>query len=97
MADIFEKSFARRKKEVEEWNESLKNGTFKPGRMRRAWWKVWNKTTGFGSADGTRKIGIAMALSDTYFWEFWSAGLFKIVADLAQVCSPLLLRQVRNV
>lgn len=35
-----------------------------------------------------------MALSDTFRWEFWSAGLFKIVGDLAQVCSPLITKQI---
>lgn len=34
------------------------------------------------------------ALSDTFFWEFWSAGLFKIVADLAQTTSPLVSREI---
>lgn len=37
---------------------------------------------------------VALALSDTFAWSFWSAGIFKVVADLASVCSPLLTRQV---
>ena len=35
-----------------------------------------------------------MALSDTFFRQFWGAGIYKVIGDLAQVCSPLLTRQV---
>jgi hypothetical protein len=34
------------------------------------------------------------ALSDTFFWEFWSAGIYKIVGDLAQTTSPLVTRKI---
>ena len=34
------------------------------------------------------------ALSDTFFWPFWSAGLYKVVSDAAQTTSPLVSREI---
>lgn len=36
----------------------------------------------------------AQALSDTFFWPFWSAGVYKIVSDAAQTTSPLVSREI---
>jgi hypothetical protein len=37
---------------------------------------------------------MAMALSDTFYWAFWSAGIYKIIGDVAQTTSPLVMRQI---
>lgn len=37
---------------------------------------------------------VIQALSDTFFWDFWSAGIYKIVGDLAQTTSPLVTRKI---
>jgi ATP-binding cassette, subfamily C (CFTR/MRP), member 1 len=34
-----------------------------------------------------------LALSDAFFWQFWSAGVFKVVGDASQICSTLVLKQ----
>ncbi|KAK4700227.1 hypothetical protein P7C70_g6022, partial [Phenoliferia sp. Uapishka_3] len=94
LADLFEHHFERRRLEIDAWNKSLETGTWKPSLMRRTWWKVWHATTGFGSPNGQRTIGIAMALSDTFRWQFWSAGFFKVIGDLAQTTSPLVTKQI---
>ncbi|KAI5474500.1 ABC transporter [Pseudohyphozyma bogoriensis] len=94
LADEFERHFYRRKDEIEAWNAGLADGSIRPSRMRKVWWRVLHGTLGIGEADGTRKVSIAWALSDTFKWRFWSAGLFKVVGDLASVCSPLLTRQI---
>lgn len=54
MASRFEEHFERRRKAVEEWNRRLDDGTMNPSWARKAWWKTWHWTTGFGSADGRR-------------------------------------------
>jgi hypothetical protein len=96
LADLFEENFYRRKRDVEAWNAALDNGTFRPSPLRKAWWWTFHALTGFGSVDGKKEVGMVWALSDTFRWEFWSAGLFKIVGDVAQTTAPLLTRKVRR-
>ncbi|KAM0753526.1 ABC transporter [Meredithblackwellia eburnea MCA 4105] len=93
LGEQFLENFERRRKEVEEWNKKLDDGSWKPGILRRGWWWVWS-LTGLGNKDGRRKVGMAMALSDTFFWDFWIAAVYKTTGDLAQVVSPLLTRQI---
>lgn len=63
MADRLMNNFEKRRKSVEDWNKALDDGSYKPSAMRKAWWRV-GKAFG-GSGDGRRKVGLAMALSDT--------------------------------
>ncbi|GAA5962545.1 hypothetical protein JCM21900_003672 [Sporobolomyces salmonicolor] len=93
LADVFEQHFDRRRRAIEEWNRALDDGSFVPSRWQRRKWRC-SSMMGFGRADGKREIGVAMALSDTFFWPFWLAGLYKIVGDLAQTTSPLVTRQI---
>jgi hypothetical protein len=73
LADRFEEHFATRRRRIEEWNKSLGDGTFKPSKFQKLRWKIGSKL-GIGREDGKRDVGIAMALSDTFFREFWLAG-----------------------
>ncbi|KAM0786475.1 hypothetical protein ACM66B_001934 [Microbotryomycetes sp. NB124-2] len=93
LADTFEQHFERRKRQTEDWNAALDGGTYKPTSFKRWQWRM-RQQLGLGSADGKRQIGITWALSDTFAWTFWSAGLFKIVGDVAQVTSPLVVREL---
>ncbi|GAA5952191.1 hypothetical protein JCM8115_003528 [Rhodotorula mucilaginosa] len=90
MADRLMNNFEKRRKSVEDWNRALDDGSYKPSTMRKAWWRV-GKAFG-GSGDGRRKVGLAMALSDTFFWKFWAAGILKIISDGLTVTSPLVTR-----
>jgi hypothetical protein len=58
LSDLLLKNFEKRRAKVESWNKALEDGSFKPGVIRRTWWKI-RKT------DGKRKVGLALALSDT--------------------------------
>ncbi|SGY78695.1 BQ5605_C008g04915 [Microbotryum silenes-dioicae] len=93
LADQLMENFERRRKDVEAWNQSLDNGSFKPSVLRRGWWKM-RASIGLGAADGRRKPGLALALSDTFKYQFWSAGVIKVVADTAQVTSPLVVKAI---
>lgn len=93
LADKFEANFARRRKDVEEWNRGLNEGTYVPSSLQRMRWRAL-AALGIGRADGRREVGMAMALSDTFFWAFWSAGIYKIIGDVAQTTSPLVMRQI---
>ncbi|SCV70703.1 BQ2448_3465 [Microbotryum intermedium] len=91
LADQLMENFERRRKEVEAWNQSLDDGSFKPSILRHGWWKM-RASIGLGAADGRRKPGLALALSDTFKYQFWSAGVIKVVSDTAQVTSPLVVK-----
>jgi len=93
LADRFEANFERRRKEVEQWNNSIDEGTVKMSMMQRVRWRLV-RMIGIGRADMKREVGIAMALSDTFAWDFWMAGVYKLVGDLAQTTSPLVTRQI---
>lgn len=95
LADLFEANFARRRQIIDDWNASLDNGLYKPSSFQRLRWRI-NSSLGIGQADGRRSHGLALALSDTFAWEFWSAGLFKIVGDAAQVTSPLVTKEASS-
>ncbi|GAA6063571.1 hypothetical protein JCM10212_003150 [Sporobolomyces blumeae] len=85
LSDQLMANFEKRRAKVEAWNKALEDGSFKPGPIRRLWWKL-RKT------DGKRKVGLAKALSDTFFYRFWLAGLLKIISDGLNVTSPLVTR-----
>ncbi|GAA6008882.1 hypothetical protein JCM11491_003817 [Sporobolomyces phaffii] len=85
LSDLLLSNFEKRRATVEQWNRAIDDGTYRPGPVRKLWWKV-RKT------DGKRKVGLALALSDTFFYRFWLAGLLKIISDGLNVTSPLVTR-----
>lgn len=92
LADKLMARFNARRERVERWNASLDSGEYVPSTSTKAWWRVRKSVFGVGRADGRREVGLFGALSDTFFWQFWSAGFLKLLADLAQVFSPLVTR-----
>ncbi|GAA5925731.1 hypothetical protein JCM1841_001743 [Sporobolomyces salmonicolor] len=89
LADVLMSNFEKRRAKVEAWNQSLEDGTYKPSAIRRTWWRLRRR-------DGRRKVGLAMALSDTFFWRFWLAGILKVISDSLNVTSPLVTRALIN-
>ncbi|KAL8290351.1 hypothetical protein RQP46_002609 [Phenoliferia psychrophenolica] len=87
LADQLMANFDRRRTKVEQWNKALEDGSYKPGPFRKVWWKIRR-------TDGKQKVGLAGALSDTFFYPFWSAGVIKIFGDVAQVTSPLVTKAI---
>lgn len=96
LSDTLMANFDRRRAAVEKWNKELEDGTYKPSAVRKLWWKVEKRVLGFGDGTGKRKVGIAMALSDTFFYTFWSGGVIKVIGDTSQVTSPLVLKALIN-
>ncbi|KPV77486.1 uncharacterized protein RHOBADRAFT_24011 [Rhodotorula graminis WP1] len=90
LADKLMANFERRRRSVEAWNKALEDGSYQPSAMRKAWWS-FGKRFG-GSGDGKRKVGMALAISDTFFWTFWSAGALKVISDGLLITSPLVTR-----
>lgn len=85
-------NFERRREIVESFNAKLKDGSYVPTTGRQVWWKVKSKVFGIGKGDGVRSIGLAGAISDTFFYQFWSGGAIKVIGDLAQILSPLVTK-----
>lgn len=75
LADQLMLNFNKRRVAVEAWNKALDDGTYQPTVMRKTWWKVRTGVFGIGHADGRNTVGLAGALSDTFFYQFWSAGV----------------------
>lgn len=46
----------------------------------------------FRTNRGRKKPHLVLALSDTFGWYFWSAGIIKLFGDTATACSTLLIR-----
>ena len=95
IADQITESFSRRMKAANEYNEKLENGEIKPG-LKVLWWTILGnreaKEKKWRDETGRKKPSIVLAMNDSIKWWFWSAGLFKIVGDTAQVTSPLVVK-----
>ena len=95
IAEKIIRSFEERQREAAEYNSELANGEISPG-LKGIWWSIrgrrqerereWRERT------GKRKASLAMAANDSVFWFFWSAGIFRLISDVAQITSPLLVK-----
>jgi hypothetical protein len=95
IADKITESFAHRMKIANEYNEKLANGEIKPG-LKVLWWTILGsreaKEKKWREETGRKKPSIVLAMNDSIKWWFWSASLFKIVGDTAQVTTPLVIK-----
>lgn len=95
IADKIIKSFKERQTKAEEYNIKLANGEISPG-LKGIWWSIrgqrqerekeWRENT------GKRKAKLALAANDSVFWFFWSAGILRLISDVALITSPLLVK-----
>ncbi|PPQ72540.1 hypothetical protein CVT26_004018 [Gymnopilus dilepis] len=90
-------SFDRRVKEADEYNERLAQGQINPG-LKGIWWSITGKRNEkeaeWKNKTGKKKASLVWAMNDSVKWWFWSAGLFKLVGDTAQVTSPLVMKAI---
>ena len=94
LADKILAAWEKRLSSQEEWNRNLQDGTYKPSMSRKMWWKFRNKM-GWGSADGVKPTpGLEWVISDTFFWQWWSGGLIKVVGDTLAITSPLVTKKI---
>jgi hypothetical protein len=90
-------SFDRRHKAAEEHNDRLTNGSISPG-LKKIWWKIkgnadereneWRRKT------GKKKASLTYAMNDAVFGWFWFGGVLKVVGDVLQITSPLLVKEI---
>ncbi|KAI0768063.1 P-loop containing nucleoside triphosphate hydrolase protein [Trametes elegans] len=95
VADKITKSFEARQAAAAEYNARLENGQISPG-LKGLWWSLRGnraeRERRWREKDGKKRASLTLALNDSIKWWFWTGGLMKLVADCAQVCSPLLVK-----
>lgn len=98
LAAKFQKAYARRSKAAQEYNKRLDAGDIKPSFVRKAYWSASR-----GSAKDKRekwlqkrrrKANIVWCLTETVGLFFWGGGISKVIGDMAQLCSPLVSKNL---
>ena len=97
IAEKITRSFEERQRKATEYNSRLANGEISPG-LKGIWWSIrgqrrerekeWREKT------GKKKASLALAVNDSVFWLFWSAGFLRLIYDVAQITSPLLVKVI---
>lgn len=91
-------SFRRRHEAAETYNARLKSGEISPSLYKRLIWKVRGnakeREEKWRTKDGLQKPSLTMAMNDACFWWFWVGGIVKLIGDIAQMTSPLLVKEI---
>ncbi|THH16112.1 hypothetical protein EW146_g4488 [Bondarzewia mesenterica] len=109
LSEMFDKAWARRMQEAEDWNARLASGEINPGVVRRTVWSVRALGHGRGrrarrkalEADwrergGRKQASLAWALNDMFGWSFWIGGCFKVLGNVVQLMGPILVKAIIN-
>jgi hypothetical protein len=96
MADKILTAYAKHITDAQERNDAMLRGTTVPGHIRRVWWRIRGDVTleekAWREEHAQYRASLALALNDSVLWLFWSGGVLKLVADLAQILTPLLVK-----
>ncbi|KAI0360140.1 P-loop containing nucleoside triphosphate hydrolase protein [Trametes cingulata] len=99
VAEKITKSFEARQAAAAEYNARLERGEISPG-LKGIWWSIRGnqaeREKQWREKDGKKRASLTLALNDSVKWWFWTGGLMKLVADCAQVTSPLLVKAIIN-
>ncbi|KAG1899413.1 ABC transporter [Suillus fuscotomentosus] len=99
IAEAILASFKTRQKKAAEYNDRLTKGEISPG-LRGLWWSIKGvrkeREKQWREKDGKRKASLILAMNDSVFWWFWSAGILKVIGDTAQITSPLVVKAIIN-
>ncbi|KAG8950683.1 hypothetical protein FRC04_007308 [Tulasnella sp. 424] len=96
-ARLIDESFERRLREAAEYNARLDSGEIRPGIIKRFWWSVRGDKERREKdwKEKSRKKGrLLWALNDAIKTWFWFGILIKAFGDTAQICSPLVVKQI---
>ncbi|KAI0283629.1 ABC transporter [Russula aff. rugulosa BPL654] len=100
IAKIILCSFDARRRKADEYNARLSSGEIKPPWSLR----VMSRLRGDGEErlkrwrekDGKAQPSLTWAMNDAIKWWFWSGGILKVIADTAQVTTPLVQKFLIN-
>jgi hypothetical protein len=88
-------SFEARRIKADAYNTRLANGEVSPG-LKGLWWSLRGirreREREWREVSGKKKASLALAMNDSVFWFFWIGGIYKLIADTAQITSPLLVK-----
>jgi len=97
VAEKIIRSFEKRQRKAAEYNSRLADGEISPG-IKGIWWSIrrqrqerekeWREKT------GKKKASFTLAVNDSVFWFFWSAGILRLISDVALITSPLLVKVI---
>lgn len=91
-------SFQRRHQAAEEYNTRLASGEIQPEFHRRIWWSLrgdpHRREEQWRTKDGKKRASLAMSMNHAVLWWFWSGGILKLIGDIAQLTSPLLVKEI---
>lgn len=94
IAEKINASYERRVLVAKEFNERLERGEIGPG-VKGIWWSIRGnrreKEKEWKEAN-KKKASLVWAMNDSVKWWFWSAGLFNVVSNVAQITSPLVVK-----
>ncbi|KAL1937459.1 hypothetical protein VTO73DRAFT_13182 [Trametes versicolor] len=97
VAEKITKSFEARQIAAAEYNARLENGEISPG-LKGVWWSVRGnraqREKQWREKDGRKRASLTLAMNDSVKWWFWSGGILKLIADCAQITSPLLVKAI---
>ncbi|KAF6757234.1 ATP-binding cassette transporter YOR1 [Ephemerocybe angulata] len=91
-------SYERQQRLASEYNQRLAAGEVKPG-LRKLWWMIGpgsatDKERNWREVTGKKKASLVWAMNDSIKWWFWSSAALKVVSDVAQVTSPLVVKAI---
>ncbi|KAH8831323.1 P-loop containing nucleoside triphosphate hydrolase protein [Flagelloscypha sp. PMI_526] len=96
-------SYTKRTQKADVYNARIASGDVRPSFLRRFLWMMRGstymkdrETTWRMNGEGKRRPSLAMAMSDSVAWWFWSGGIIKLIGELSLVTSPLLVREIIN-
>lgn len=95
IGDKITASFDARVKKAQEYNARLARGEISAG-WRVVWWTVRGKRAErekqWREQDGRKRASLVWAMNDSIAYWFWSGGMLKLIADVATILTPLLVK-----
>ncbi|KAG8734470.1 hypothetical protein FRC11_009999, partial [Ceratobasidium sp. 423] len=93
-------AFERRRAALEDFKARVEKNQAHPPSWRRFLWGLSGSQTRkedeWRLNMAKRQPSLAGALNDTVFWWFWTGGLYKGLADVGMICSPLVVKALIN-
>lgn len=90
-------SYNNRCRDAASYNEKLASGEIKIG-WRRFWWNLrgtryrQRREEQWRTKDGQRKGSLVWAMNDTVKRWFWVGGVLRLISDISEVCSSLVVK-----
>lgn len=95
MSNRILENFEQRKAQADAYNERLRSGQIKPG-LRAIWWALKGdkakREQEWREKSGLKKPSLMWTMNDSIKWWFWSGGVCVLISNVAQICSPLLVK-----